>query len=133
MPTYIISTPPATNHLFVNVRGQGRRKSAAYSAWIRGELKALPPQAWIITHRPRSLAHSSAGANAASDGNPQDSPTTGTNATEPFGFIIRLYYSALLFSNAIQPCERHSIERRETLKFKEQAGAFRDLWVRRGA
>lgn len=39
--SYTITTPPSVNHLFVNARGKGRRKSNQYAAWIRGTLKEL--------------------------------------------------------------------------------------------
>lgn len=44
MTTYILAVPPSANALFTNVRGKGRRKTAQYAAWIRGELKALIAQ-----------------------------------------------------------------------------------------
>lgn len=44
MPTFVLSVPPTVNNAYVNLRAGGRRKSRAYCAWIRGELKALTAQ-----------------------------------------------------------------------------------------
>lgn len=38
-----LAVPPSTNKLYANA-GRSRKKTAAYSAWIRGELKALVAQ-----------------------------------------------------------------------------------------
>jgi hypothetical protein len=44
VPTYVLAVPPSANNLFFNLRKGGRRKTAKYSAWIDGELKALIAQ-----------------------------------------------------------------------------------------
>src|SRR5512146_1143626 len=54
MPTYVLAVPPSTNNLYANV-GKGRRKKPAYSAWIRGELKALVAQRARPVEPPVSL------------------------------------------------------------------------------
>lgn len=43
MTIYVLSVPPSINACFANTK-QGRRKTAKYRSWIRGELKALVAQ-----------------------------------------------------------------------------------------
>lgn len=41
---FVLPLPPSTNNLFVNVPGVGRRKSAAYKAWLKEAGGAILPQ-----------------------------------------------------------------------------------------